>query len=236
MKKVRDGFIKNLRYFCLPVVIVFGFIAIVGTNGGGDEDEDGDGNGDSGSSLTITGESGNQVELNGSWSAGCTADVDAGGESEKFVNTISGSSFSMEGNVWINSTVCSGASDSTMSMSGTATLGGEVTATLSGSSVIATKADLVISTAQTTINDEDIVSWANSGEGFCGYNDWAVGVPKDVLGTDCAPDTSLKDIIYIDDTADPDLSYSGIGSDEGGTLDENGYPTAIDPDSAEARM
>jgi hypothetical protein len=171
--------------------------------------------------------------LNGDWSAGCTADAD--GDSEKFVNTISGSSFSMTGDMWIDSTVCSGTSDLTMSMSGTATLGGEVTATLSGSSVTATKADLVISTAQTTLNNEDIVSYANS-EGYCGYTDWAVGVPKDVLGTDCMPDASFKDIIYIDDTADPDLWYSGIGSDEGGTLDENGYPTEIDPDSAEARM
>jgi hypothetical protein len=234
MKKVRNGFIKNLRYFCLLVVIVFGLITIVGTNGGGDEDEDGDGNGDSGSSLTITGESGNQVELNGSWSEGCEADEDEG-DSEKFVNTISGSSFSMAGNMWFNSTECSGTFDFTMSETGTFTLGGEVTATLSGSSVTATKVDVVVSTAQFTINNEDMVSDFNSGEGFCGYTDWAVGVPKDVLGTDCAPE-SFKDIIYIDDTADPDLWYSGIGSDEGGPLDANDYPTTIDPDSAEARM
>ncbi len=233
MKKVRNGFIKNLRYFCLLVVIVFGLIAIVGSNGGGNGD--GDGDGDSGSSLTITGESGNQVDLNGSWSAGCTADVDAG-ESEKSVNTISGSSFSMTGHVWTNSTVCSGASDITISISGTATLGGEVTATMSGSSVTATKADLVISTAQLTMNNADTTSDANS-YGTCGITDWTEGVPKNVLGTDCQPlPESYKDITYIDDTADPDLMYGGIESDEDETLDANGYPTEIDPDSAQARM
>lgn len=230
MKKVSNGFIKNLRYFCLPVVIVFGLITIVGSNGG----DDGDGDGDSGSSLTITGESGNQVNFNGSWSAGCIAGESAG-ESEKFVNTISGSSFSMAGDVWTDSPGCSGASDITMSGSGTFTLGGEVTATMSGSSVTATKTDLVLSTVQFTLNNEDVVSYANSGEGLCGSTDWAVGVPKDVLGTDCQPE-SFKEIMYIDDTADPDLWYTGIESDEGGTLDANGYPTEIDADSAQARM
>ncbi len=234
MKKIRNGFIKNLRYFCLLVVIVFGLITIVGTNGGGDEDEDGDGNGDSGSSLTITGASGNQVELNGSWSEGCEADEDEG-DSEKLVNTISGSSFSMAGNMWSNSTECSGTSALTMSMSGTFTLGGEVTATLSGSSVTATKVDVVISTAQLTPNNAYIASYFNTNI-YCGHTDWVAGTAEDVLGTDCMSDTSFKDIIYIDDEADPDLWYSGIEEDEGGTLDANGYPTEIDADSAEARM
>lgn len=35
MKKVRNGFIKNLRYICLISVIVFGLMTIVGTGGGG---------------------------------------------------------------------------------------------------------------------------------------------------------------------------------------------------------
>jgi hypothetical protein len=224
MKKTNEV-LNVLRNICLCCVIVFGLIAIVGSNGGGD------GDGDSGSSLTITGGSGNQVNFNGSWSVGCIAD-EVEGTSEKFVTTISGSSFSTTGDVWANSTVCSGTSDYTMSMSGTATLGGEVTATLSGSPVTATKVDLVVSTAQLTINNEDMVSDSNSDE-ECGFDDWVAGTAKDVLGTDCGPDTSFKDIIYIDDTADPDLWYSGI---EDGTLDANGYPTILDPNDPEARM
>jgi hypothetical protein len=220
MKKVRNGFIKNLRYFCLPVVIVFGLIAIVGSNGGGD------GDGDSIQSLTITGESGNQVNLNGSWSEGCVADD---GESEKSVTTISGSSFSVTMNMWTSSTDCSGTSDVTNSISGTFTLGEERTVTMDSSNVTATKVDAVISTAQFTINNPDMLSDANT-EGTCGYTDWVAGTAKDVLGTDCAPDTSLKDIIYIDDTADPDLWYDGIESDD------DGYPTELDADSPQLRM
>jgi len=170
--------------------------------------------------------------LNGSWSAGCIPDVSAG-ESEQFVTTISGSSFSITGDIWINSTNCSRSSDMKINYSGTATLGGEVTATLSGSPVTATKMDMVASTAQWTLYNSDAVSYANSGEGFCGSTDWAVGVPKDILGTDCAPDTRFKTITYIDDTADPDLMYDG---DEDETLDENGYPTTLDPNDPEARM
>ncbi len=117
--------------------------------------------------------------------------------------------------------------------SGTFTLGGEVTATLSGSPVTATKMDMAVSTAQYTIYNEDMLLYANSGEGFCGSSDWVAGTAKDVLGTDCAPDTSFKTITYIDDTADPDLMYEG---DEDGTLDANGYPTTLDPNDAEARM
>ncbi len=228
MKKVRNGFIKNLRYFCLLMVIGFGLIAIVGSNGGSDS---GGGDGDSGSSLTVTGESGNQVNLNGSWSAGCIADESAG-ESEKWVNTVSGSSFSITGNVWTNSTGCSGTSDLTMIVSGTATLGGEVTATLSGSSVTATKSDVVFSTAQLTLNNADTASDANS-YGFCGITDWIAGVPRNVLGTDCGPESSFKDIFYINDTVDPDLWYD---SDEDGTLDADGYPTTLDPNYPQARM
>ncbi len=36
MKKVRNGFVKNLRYLCLVGVVALGLISIVGSNGGGD--------------------------------------------------------------------------------------------------------------------------------------------------------------------------------------------------------
>ena len=172
--------------------------------------------------------------MNGSWSEGCIPDV-VEGESEKFVITISGSSFSGTGNIWTSSTACSGASDMTMSMSGTFTLGGEVTVTLSGSPVTATELDMVNSTAQATVYNAGMIPGMNS-MGMCGFTDWAVGVPKDILGTVCWPEIQEKDIIYIDDTVDPDLMYSGIGAEDGGTLDANGYPTEIDTDSPQARM
>jgi len=46
------------------------------------------------------------------------------------------------------------------------------------------------------------------------------------------PDSDLKDVLYIDDTVDPDVWYSG---DDGGPF-VNGYPTVIDSDSAKERM
>ena len=35
MKRVKNGFVKNLHYLCLAGVIALGFITIVGTGGGG---------------------------------------------------------------------------------------------------------------------------------------------------------------------------------------------------------
>ena len=35
MKKVRNGFIKNLRYLCLICILALGLMTIVGTGGGG---------------------------------------------------------------------------------------------------------------------------------------------------------------------------------------------------------
>lgn len=53
MKKVRNGFIKNLRYICLISVIVFGLMTIVGT-GGGNGGATG-GNGGATNTVTIKG-------------------------------------------------------------------------------------------------------------------------------------------------------------------------------------
>ena len=39
MKKLRNGFINNLRYFCLIVVIALGLMSIVGTGTGVGENE-----------------------------------------------------------------------------------------------------------------------------------------------------------------------------------------------------
>ena len=47
------------------------------------------------------------------------------------------------------------------------------------------------------------------------------------------PDADDKDVLYIDDTADPDVLYGG--SDDG-PLDVNGYPTDIDSDTSQKRL
>jgi hypothetical protein len=75
-------------------------------------------------------------------------------------------------------------------------------------------------------------SGSSSGGGVCGFNDWAVDTPKDLLGTSCGPDANTKDIFYINGTADPDVWYGGNGD---GPSDANGYPTQIELSSAKER-
>jgi hypothetical protein len=202
------------------------FIAIgCGSSGGGGGDDDDD------QSLTITGESGNQVNLNGTWESGCIADMDDG-ESEIVLATISGSTFSQNVNQWVDSTTCSGASDMTWIFSGTFVLGNEVTATEDGSDVTATVMDLVFTSVEGTINNPDLVADANTQK-ECDADDWEVDTPKELLGTSCMPDADDKDLIYIDDTADPDVLYGG---DDDGPLDVNGYPTVIESDTSQERL
>jgi hypothetical protein len=125
---------------------------------------------------------------------------------------------------------CSGASDYTMVIKGTVALGEEVTVTMNGSNVTATRVDPVVSSANATINNATTASIFNA-EQICGFSDWDVGTPKDILETDCSPDIS-KGIIYIDDTGDPDVWYNG---DEEGPVDVQGYPAVIDLNSAQER-
>jgi len=105
---------------------------------------------------------------------------------------------------------------------------------MTGSSVTATKVDFAVTTALFTVYNADWVAHFNTN-GICGATDWVIDTAKDVVGTDCEP-TSTKDIMYIDDTVDPDLMYDGIDQEEGGTLDANGYPTVVDVGSAAARL
>jgi hypothetical protein len=184
-----------------------------------------------GPSRTITGESGNQVILNGSWKTACTPDF-GDGESETATLTISGLNFSMIANVWVNSTSCSGSSDITFDMKGSFVLGDNLNPTMNSSNVSAKELDITASAYQATINNSNIVSTANAYE-LCGLNNWSANTPKDVLGSECGPSSDLKDLIYIDDTVEPNLLYFG---DDEGNYDANGYPTAVDPDTLMERM
>ena len=120
----------------------------------------------------------------------------------------------------------------TVTMTGTVTFGDEVTASMNGSNVTATEADVDFSSYTGTINNPDLVAGFNADE-ECGFDDWVVDTPKELLGTTCMPNSSIKDVIYIDDTVDPDVWYNGDGE---GLLDANGYPTEIDLDSEKERM
>jgi len=183
-------------------------------------------------SMTITGKSGNQVNLDGTWDSGCDYDAEDE-EAERWTLTISGYNFTQVENIWFESATCSGSSDVTVTVSGAVTLGDEVTASMNGSNVSATKADIAFSSYKGTINNAAVVSDFNADK-ICGFDNWVVDSPKDLLGSGCGPDSNIKDILYVDDTSDPDIWYSGDGDE--GPVDANGYPTNIDSDSAKERL
>ena len=114
---------------CFVIVFAIGLLSVfaMGCNSGG-----GGGGGGGDQSLTITGESGNQVNLNGTWDSGCITDIDDG-ESNTVLTTISGSTFSQNENQWVDLITCAGESDITIIFSGNFVLGDEVTETEDGS-------------------------------------------------------------------------------------------------------
>ena len=230
----RSGFNYALRYICILVVIIFGFVAIIGSSGSssGDGDSDGDGNSGGSQSLTVVGISGNQVSLDGTWKSVCNYDSNDD-ESEMWTIKVSGSTFTQTEDVWFESATCSGLSDATVTMTGTVTLGNEVTVSMNTSDVTATEVDPVISSYVGTINNGDLVADFNTNK-RCGYEDWVVDTPKDLMGTECGPDsTEIKDVIHVDDTGASDVWYNG---DTEGLQDANGYPAEIDIGSAKTRQ
>jgi hypothetical protein len=86
-----------------------------------------------------------------------------------------------------------------------------------------TQADVELSSFQYAVNNPDLISDFNT-EAICGYSDWQAGISKEILGRECYPDLSLKIIIYINDTSDPNKLYFR----EEPPYDENGYPALIE--------
>lgn len=182
--------------------------------------------------MCVCGKSGSQVSVNGTSEGTCVANVGEGSSETTILIIIGGSTFTLTTNHWFSSMTCAGPSDAIQVVGGTVTKGNEVTTMMDGSSVTATKIDIVINTAQAVANNPATVGDLNAVQ-ECEFDDWAVGVPKNILGTTCMSQTNQKDIIYIDDTANPDLWYSG---DEDGPFDANGYPTVIDLDTEAERL
>lgn len=221
--------VRLIKTLLIIFIFVIGAAGIIGS-GGGDGDGDGDGGGGGGEPVTIIGSSGNPVSLDGRWSDGCDEDID---DSELEVLTISGSSFTSTNDEWEDVADCSGTSDYTQIIMGTFTNTEETSATFNGNPVTVTKFDGSFSSAQATINKQNLVDDANANIA-CGYDDWVLGEAKSIINTECfdEPD-SFKDIVYIDDVAEPDLWYSG---DDDEPLDAEGYPTVLSTDSPEARL
>lgn len=222
---MRNGYLKGLKMFMVICTIGLLSSSIINCDSSSSD-------GDKTSSITITGESGNQVNMNGTWESNCVNDIDDGeSESESASLTVSGSSFTRTGNEWWDELNCPGTSDITTKIVGTITLGDDVTVEKNGSDVTAKELDGVFSSYVATCNSADVADELND-ENACGFNNWVEGVPKDILGSNCHPDSDFKDVIYIDDTVDPDAWYGGDDDD----LDANGYPTELELDSVQYRM
>ena len=218
--------IQSVKMLLVAFIFVFGIVSIIGSNGdSGGGDDDG-----SGQTITFTGSSGNPVSLDGDWSEGCEESED---ESESYVLTVAGTSFSQVIHNYGNVIDCSGSPDIIQTIKGTVTLVGEKEADFNGSPVTVGKFDGTFTGAQATIKNQDTVDEANA-DTACGFDDWQVDVTKDIFDTDCFdPDKNFKAIIYIDDTAEPDLWYDG---DDDLALDADGYPTVVDTDSPQSRL
>lgn len=179
-------------------------------------------------SVTITGESGEEVALNGTWASpdGCDSFTD---ESQISSQTFSGSGFSFSSEQYFSVTDCSGTSDLTLAGGGSFVLGDTVDADLEGDTVTAYQTDITTTSLTATPNTEDGVSGL---EGFCGVTDAAIGTASDLTGTSCDDSTDgvEKDLTYVDDSADPDRLY---GSYSDAPTDSDGYPTALSGDYLE---
>ena len=92
--------------------------------------------------------------------------------------------------------------------------------------------DLVITSFVATINNQDVADDFNASE-ECGFDDWVVDTPRELFGEACSPDANDKEVLYIDDTVDPDVLYTG---DEDGPDDINGYPAEIGSDEPQERL
>jgi len=220
---MRKWIMNSMKIFM--VVLGIGLLSVFVLSCGDSDSGDGDNQ-----PQTITGESGNQVDLNGTWKSNCVNDPDDG-ESETTSLTVSGSTFTHTGNQWWDDLNCPGTSDITTNIVGTIVLGDDVTVEKNGSDVTATELDGVFNSYVATCNSATVADELND-EKACGFDNWAVGVPKDILGSDCQPDSDFKDVLYVDDTVDPDAWYGGDDDD----LDANGYPTELELDSVQYRM
>lgn len=221
-----NGILNSLKIFM--VVIGIGLLSAFVLSCDGSSSSEGGGGGGS-QTLTITGESGNQVNLNGTWESACVDDIEDG-NSDMDVMTASGSTFTQVRKGW-SSISCPGTPDTNITAVGTVVLGDDITVMGEGSNVTATEVDGVFSSYVATCNSADVADELND-EKACGFDDWTVGIPKDLLGSDCVPDSDFKDVVYINDTVDPNTWHMGNDED----LDANGYPTGLENDMAMYRM
>lgn len=193
------------------VVFMFLLNACAGSSDKNNSSSDNSGLGTSGSSL-----------MNGSWSKGCMA---SGGSSDRSVTQfINGSSVSKSFH-YNTTTDCSGTADSTATMKMTYTVVG---ASHLGSDIF--EVDSTFTSATIGYTSQAAIDFIN-GISLCGYNDWVVGVEKEVTGRLCGaftqPAVNLKTYGIVKLSGNQLSTGNSDGTHDGTTADKR--TVTLDP-------
>lgn len=181
---------------------------------------------DATSSQSVTGASGSAVELDGTWGGTCNNDGDGGSGNSTLV--ASGTDLTNVREMWFATEDCVEPSDLSVDFTGSFVLGAEVDAAMGTETVTATKTDITVATFTWTPNSATAAGMLTAMS-FCGLTDWADGTSVDMLSnTSCGfPDGGFLTLTYIDDSVTPNVWHMGIEESDGGTLDDDGYPTEV---------
>ena len=171
----------------------------------------------------VMGTSGNPVELEGTWVTDCFFDT-AQNAYVIFEQTFEDFTLSRSEKFWSASPQCEGPSDLTFRLEADFTLGKLINVNLDGIDEPATRLDIDFSNAWIVINNSQLIDAYNNNQ-VCGIDNWLVGVDQNILGTDCAPDSTNKDIIHVNDD-DIDQPQAAFG-DRTGAVDSDGYPKTL---------
>ncbi len=205
---------KNIAWAVM--ICLLAAVGLVACSGGGG------GSSSNSSPLAVKGTSGNMVNMDGTWSR---CERDSTDNNDQIVTvSISGSTVTMTLSMWSAPTTANcqqtTTPDAVVTVNMTITVGAEAAATWTNgqgnnspptgvpNNAIATMTTSLYNSATATVNAPLWVGSFNNGS-MCGKNDWAVGVPTDVLHCTAIIDSTTDvDYMVVDDSATPFKMYT----------------------------
>lgn len=171
----------------------------------------------------MLGASGAEVSLNGTW---LSDECNAFNTSRDYLQTltISGSSWTNTREEYATDDECTGDIMADRVVSATLTVGDEAELDLGGEAVMGNEAETVPSSSLRTVYDADLVDAFNSAM-VCGFDDWEVGVAKEIIDseeTGCTYEDSYRYGFFIDDEVTPNQLYVA-----GAVPSTEDYPTTL---------
>ena len=171
--------------------------------------------------------------VTGSYAQACAPDADDPNDGVELTLNISSGTGSWTYDLWFSDTTCSGGSD--LSLAGTFTMTFVDTKDLASGETVSTME--LLDTAETATTNTDVATAAMNAAGATGNSgwgitDWVTGEAQDTLGTNFDATTytvaSEGDIIYLDTSVSPNTLQLGITENDGGAVDADGYPEALE--------